>query len=153
MKIRKAKPTDAAIITTFNRNLAWETEKLRLRPRIVGQGVRALLKDAAEGTYFVVEQEGKVIGQLLITYEWSDWRNGNFWWIQSVYVEQEFRQAGVFRNLFSHVEKLARSRKDVCGLRLYVEKNNRRAHRAYQRLGMTHTHYEIYETSFRSTHL
>jgi GNAT superfamily N-acetyltransferase len=102
-----------------------------------------------EGTYFVAEHNGAVIGQLLITYEWSDWRNGNFWWIQSVYVAQEFRENGVFRGLFSHVEKLARSRRDVCGLRLYVEKNNRRAHQAYARLGMKHTHYEIYETCFR----
>jgi GNAT superfamily N-acetyltransferase len=149
MKIRKARPADAAIVAEFNRNLAWETEKLRLNSTSVDRGVRALLKDTAKGTYFVAEQDGEVIGQLLITYEWSDWRNGNFWWIQSVYVAQEFRQAGVFRALFEHVEKLARLRRDVCGLRLYVEKNNGRAHQAYARLGMNHTHYEIYETSFR----
>jgi GNAT superfamily N-acetyltransferase len=149
MKIREARPADASIIAAFNRNLAWETEKLRLKPSLIGAGVRALLRDAAKGIYFVAEQDGEVIGQLLITYEWSDWRNGNFWWIQSVYVAQEFRENGVFRGLFSHVEKLARSRRDVCGLRLYVEKNNRRAHQAYARLGMKHTHYEIYETCFR----
>ena len=150
MKVRKARPTDAKIIGEFNRNLAWETESLRLSRRVVDRGVRALLKDTTKGTYFVAEQEGVVIGQLMITYEWSDWRDGNIWWIQSVYVASEFRQQGVFRKLFKHVEKLGRSRRDVCGLRLYVEKNNRRAHRAYDSLGMKHTHYEIYETAFRA---
>lgn len=149
MKIRKARVADAAIIAAFNRNLAWETEKLWLNSAIVGRGVRALLKDAAKGTYFVAERGGVIVGQLLITYEWSDWRNGHFWWIQSVYVAAESRQGGVLRALFSHVEKLARSRRDVCGLRLYVEKDNHRAHTTYERLGMKHTHYEIYETSFR----
>lgn len=150
MKIRKARLTDAVIIATFNRNLAWETEKLRLSRRVVDRGVRALLKDASKGIYFVAVQGGEVIGQLMVTYEWSDWRDGNIWWIQSVYVTSEFRQQGVFRKLFKHVEKLGRARRDVCGLRLYVEKNNRRAHRAYARLGMKHTHYEIYETAFRA---
>ncbi|HEX5223167.1 MAG TPA: GNAT family N-acetyltransferase [Verrucomicrobiae bacterium] len=149
MKIRKAKPADAATIAMFNRNLAWETEKLKLNRSLVGRGVRALLKDPGKGIYFVAEQDGQVIGQLMITYEWSDWRNGNIWWIQSVYVASEFRQRRVFRRLFKHVKKLGRSRRDVCGLRLYVEKNNHRAHRAYERLGMKHTHYEIYETAFR----
>ena len=149
MKIRKARPADAAIIAAFNCNLALETEKLRLNTSVVGRGVRALLKDAAKGTYFLADQGGVIVGQLLITYEWSDWRNGYFWWIQSVYVASEFRRDGVFRALYGHVEALARSRRDVCGLRLYVEKNNRRAHTTYERLGMKHTHYEIYETSFR----
>ena len=149
MKIRKARASDTLVIADFNSRLAWETEQLRLEPATVRRGVRALLKDAAKGNYFVVEANGAVIGQLLITYEWSDWRNGNFWWIQSVYVAAEFRSGGVFRALFGHVQKLAKARRDVCGLRLYVEKNNRRAQQAYDRLGMTHTHYEIYETSFR----
>ena len=150
MKIRKARPADAAIIATFNRNLAWETEKLRLNRRVVDRGVRALLQDTSKGIYFVAEQNGEIVGQLMITYEWSDWRNGKIWWIQSVYVASEFRQQGVFRKLFHHVEKLGRSRRDVCGLRLYVEKNNRRAHHAYERLAMKHTHYEIYEAAFRA---
>jgi GNAT superfamily N-acetyltransferase len=149
MKIRKARLTDAAVIADFNSRLAWETEQLRLNSAIVNRGVRALLKDAAKGTYFVAEENGAVIGQLLITCEWSDWRNGFFWWIQSVYVAAEFRSGGVFRALFGQVQKLAKSRRDVCGLRLYVEKNNRRAQQAYDRLGMKHTHYQIYETSFR----
>jgi GNAT superfamily N-acetyltransferase len=150
MKIRRARPSDARIIAEFNRNLAWETEQLRLNRRVVDRGVRAVLKNSGKGIYFVAEQDGEVVGQLMITYEWSDWRDGNIWWIQSVYVTSEFRQQGVFRKLFKQVEKLGRSRRDVCGLRLYVEKNNRRAHRAYERLGMKHTHYEIYETAFRA---
>jgi GNAT superfamily N-acetyltransferase len=149
MKIRKARPGDCAAIADFNTRLARETESLRLDAQTIKQGVRALLKDAAKGSYFVAEWDGEIVGQLLITYEWSDWRNGKFWWIQSVYVAAEFRQGGVFRALFSHIQKLARSRRDVCGLRLYVEKNNRSAQRAYERLGMKHAHYEIYETSFR----
>lgn len=149
MKIRKARLTDAAVIADFNSRLAWETEKLRLNPAIVSRGVRALLKADTQGTYFVAEANGVLIGQLLITYEWSDWRNGHFWWIQSVYVAADSRSRGVFRALFGHVQKRAKSRRNVCGLRLYVEKNNRRAQQAYDRLGMRHTHYEIYETSFR----
>jgi GNAT superfamily N-acetyltransferase len=149
MKIRKARVTDAAVIADFNSQLAWETEKLKLDSETIQRGVRAVLRDAAKGIYFVSEHEGAVVGQMLITYEWSDWRNGNFWWIQSVYVAAEFRQNGVFRSLFTQIQKLAKSRRDVCGLRLYVEKNNRRAQRAYERLGMKHTHYEVYETSFR----
>jgi GNAT superfamily N-acetyltransferase len=149
MNIRKARLADAAVIADFNSRLAWETENLRLNSAVVGRGVLVLLKDAAKGTYFVAERGGVIVGQLLITYEWSDWRNGYFWWIQSVYVASEFRRDGVFLGLFRHVEKLARSRRHVCGLRLYVEKSNRRAHTTYERLGMKHTHYEIYETSFR----
>lgn len=149
MKIRKARIADAETIAEFNSQLAWETEKKRLKPATVRQGVRALLRDATRGIYFVAEMKGATIGQLLITYEWSDWRNGNFWWIQSVYVAAEQRQGGVFRALFQHVQKLAKSRSDVCGLRLYVERNNRRAQEAYENLGMQETHYDIFETSFR----
>jgi len=149
MKIRKARLADAAVIADFNTRLAWETEKLKLGPQTIRRGVEAVLKDATKGTYFVAEHEVGVVGQLLITYEWSDWRNGNFWWIQSVYVAAEHRKAGVFRKLFAQVQKLALTRRDVCGLRLYVEKNNDRAQHSYARLGMAKTHYEIFETDLR----
>jgi len=149
MKIRKARLSDVDIIADFNTRLAWETEQIKLKAQTIRRGVRAVLKDASKGIYFVAAVEGAVVGQLLITYEWSDWRNHNIWWIQSVYVAADFRKQGVFRHLFNHVTKLARSRRDVCGLRLYVEKDNRRAHRTYERLGMRHTHYEIYETAFQ----
>lgn len=149
MKIRKARFADAAVIADFNTRLAWETEQLKLDAHTIRAGVRAALRDPAKGTYFVMEHEGEVIGQLLITYEWSDWRNGNFWWIQSVYVSAEHRKSGVFRALFAHVQKLAQRRRDVCGLRLYVEKENHRAQKTYERLSMTKTHYEVYETDLR----
>lgn len=148
MKIRKARLTDCNVIADFNARLAWETERRKLsRPR-VHRGVRALLQDEAKGTYFMAESSGQVAGQLLITLEWSDWRNGNFWWIQSVYVAPEFRERGVFRALYAHVHKLAKSRSDVCGLRLYVEKENARAQRAYSQLGMAEAHYKFYEIDF-----
>lgn len=147
MKIRKARLADCTVIADFNTRLAWETEKMRLNRQTIHLGVRAALKDAAKGTYFVAEQDGEVIGQLLITNEWSDWRNGNFWWIQSVYVAAEYRQSGVFRALFAHVQKLAGTRRDVCGLRLYAEKNNHHAQKTYAKLGMAKTHYDIFEAN------
>jgi GNAT superfamily N-acetyltransferase len=145
LTIRPARPADAAVIADFNSRLAWETEQRRLASATVRRGVEALLSDPAKGIYFVAEVEGKVVGQLLITYEWSDWRNGNFWWIQSVYVAADFRQAGVFRALFDEVRRRARDRHDVCGLRLYVERHNTRAQQAYEKLGMGRAHYEIFE--------
>jgi ribosomal protein S18 acetylase RimI-like enzyme len=145
LTIRPARPTDAAVIADFNSRLAWETEQRRLASATVRRGVEALLGDPAKGIYFVAEVEGNVVGQLLITYEWSDWRNGNFWWIQSVYVAADFRQGGVFRALFDEVRRQARDRQDVCGLRLYVEHNNGRAQQAYEKLGMGRAHYEIFE--------
>jgi GNAT superfamily N-acetyltransferase len=115
----------------------------------VRRGVAALLKDPAKGIYFVAEHKSRVVGQLCITYEWSDWRNGNFWWIQSVYVEQEFRGRGIFASLFEHVQKLARERTEVCGLRLYMEKDNERARGVYQKLGLKQTHYQVFEKIIR----
>jgi GNAT superfamily N-acetyltransferase len=145
LKIREARPADATVIADFNSRLAWETEQRRLASATVRRGVAALLGDPAKGTYFVAEVEGRVVGQLLITYEWSDWRNGNFWWIQSVYVAADFRQGGVFRALYEQVRQQARDRHDVCGLRLYVEHNNGPAQRAYEKLGMARAHYDIFE--------
>lgn len=148
MKIRKALPSDVETIADFNIRLAWETEHLKLAPETVRSGVEALLKDAAKGTYFVAEGEASgVVGQLMITYEWSDWRNGNIWWIQSVYVKSEFRGNGVFKMLFEHVEQLAKQAAQACSIRLYVEKDNKRAHRAYEKLGMELSHYLVFEKS------
>jgi GNAT superfamily N-acetyltransferase len=112
------------------------------------KGVEALLSDPSKGIYFLAESEGVILGQLMITYEWSDWRNGNFWWIQSVYVKKESRARGVFKTLFDHVHRIARADKSVCGLRLYVEKRNEGAARAYEQLGMKKAHYEMYEIDF-----
>ena len=98
-----------------------------------------------------IEKESTVrtiTGQLMLTYEWSDWRNGNFWWIQSVYVAEAFRGNGIFRALFRHVQALARARPDVCGLRLYMDAHNNRARQAYERLGLKLTNYELFEMDF-----
>src|ERR1700740_2002554 len=109
MKIRKAALNDAALITDFNIRLAWESEELKRDPETVRRGVEAVLKDTSKGIYFVAElPEAGVVGQLMITYEWSDWRNGNIWWIQSVYVSEPFRGRGVFQGLFNHLELMAR---------------------------------------------
>src|SRR5580765_2701578 len=110
-KIREARLTDSQVIAEFNLRMAWETEQRRLDADRVGKGVAALLNDPAKGTYYLAEvqsgERSSIAGQLLITYEWSDWRNGNFWWIQSVYVQKEFRGQGIFRALFEHVNTLA----------------------------------------------
>jgi GNAT superfamily N-acetyltransferase len=133
----------------FNIALAAESENLELEPARVRAGVEALLRDPAKGTYFLAVSGGKVIGQLLITHEWSDWRNGDFWWLQSVYVHPEFRRRGVFKALFEFVQAEAARTADVCGLRLYMENNNSRARAAYCRLGLTETHYHVFERVFQ----
>ena len=150
--IRAATLSDTALVADFNLRMAWETEQCRLDISRVQAGVAALLNDSAKGTYFLAETEKDgatvVAGQLLITYEWSDWRNGNFWWIQSVYVSEEFRTRGVFRALFDHIQTLARARNDVCGLRLYMDAHNQGARRTYERLGLQPTNYEMFEIDF-----
>ncbi|MCX6928088.1 MAG: N-acetyltransferase [Verrucomicrobia bacterium] len=145
MKVREAGLDDLPAIADFNLRLARESEDLCLDPARVEAGVAALLKDAAKGIYYVAEVAGAVAGQLMITYEWSDWRNGNIWWIQSVYVKPEYRRTGVFRALFEHLQNLARTRPDVCNLRLYAHADNVRARETYERLGMTRTKYEVFE--------
>jgi len=134
------------MVAEFNLRLAEETEGLRLDAACVRQGVAALLRDSAKGVYFLAEVGGVVVGQVMITYEWSDWRNGTFWWLQSVYVRLEYRQQGVFTALFQHLKQLARARPDVCGLRLYMHSENGRARHSYQRLGIKPTKYEVFES-------
>lgn len=143
--IRQADLADAALIAEFNLRLARETENLLLEPARVAAGVAAILRDPAKGLYFLAEMEGQVAGQVMITYEWSDWRNGNFWWLQSVYVRAEVRRRGVFRALFDHLVRLARNSREVAGIRLYMHADNRTARNSYQRLGMSHTKYEVFE--------
>lgn len=144
--IRRAVVADDVAIADFNLRLAWETEQLRLDAATVTAGVRAVLRDASHGIYFVAEAEGRVVGQCSITYEWSDWRNGDLWWLQSVYVDAAWRGRGVFRALFGEVENAARTAGAV-GLRLYVEENNQGAQETYRRHGMERTHYLVYEKS------
>lgn len=148
MHIREAQLSDAPVIVEYNLRLARETEDRELPRATLAAGVRALLEHPARGLYFVAEEAGEVIGQVMITFEWSDWRNGTFWWLQSVYVRAADRERGVFRALFEHVSRLAGQEPGVCGLRLYVERENERAKAVYARHGMANAGYEVFETVF-----
>ncbi len=128
--------------------MALETEHTSLDRSRLRAGVEALLADPAKGFYLVAESDGEVVGQLMITYEWSDWRNGTFWWIQSVYVAPAHRGRGVFKALYRRVEELASQNGGVCGLRLYVERQNDRAKAVYEGLGMAATHYQMMEVDY-----
>jgi len=145
LHIRDATPADADLIAAFNAQIALETEDERLDPETILTGVRTLLADRSRGRYWVAELDGRVAGQIMITYEWSDWRNAMRWWIQSVYVDHDFRRRGVFSALYRHVESLAASDPHVCGLRLYVNRGNGRAQQTYRSLGMSMTDYLIME--------
>ncbi len=143
--IRTATIKDAEIIAKFNYLMALETENILLNKEILNQGVREILSDSEKGIYFVYEKENQVVGQLMITREWSDWRNGYFAWIQSVYVDQDYRNQNVFRSLFMHVKEMVDENPEYCGLRLYVEKSNQRAQGVYIKLGMVESDYLMYE--------
>ncbi len=145
MRIRIARRRDAPALTTFNSAMALETEAKVLFPAVIGAGVRRLLARPASGFYVVAEDQRQVIGALLITREWSDWRNGDFWWVQSVYVLPEHRGRGVYRRLYRHVQRLAARRRSVVGFRLYVDHDNTRARRVYRSLGMKETRYAVLE--------
>ena len=146
MKIRRATPADAATIAKFNQAMALETESLTLDPAKIVPGVQAVLSDEQKGYYFVAEIDGQIAGQMMVTFEWSDWRNGNIWWIQSVYVPPEHRRKGVFKALYNHVRDEA-SKNKVVALRLYVERENVAAQQTYISLGMHLSHYLLMEES------
>ena len=145
MHIRLATSTDAPVLIEFNAAMALETEHKALLPEVIGAGVHSLLANPAAGFYVVAEQNDRAVGSLMITKEWSDWRNGTFWWIQSVYVRPESRRQGVYRNLYRHVQQMAAEDPGVCGFRLYVERENSRAQATYGALGMKPTHYLVFE--------
>ena len=145
MRVRQATRADAPILIEFNCAMALETERKELLPEVIGAGVRALLANPAAGFYVVAEAEGRTVGALLVTKEWSDWRNGTFWWIQSVYVRPEYRRRGIYRRLYRYLQAQAAKKRAVCGFRLYVEKDNRRAQRTYRASGMRQTQYLVYE--------
>ena len=145
--VRPGTPADAARVALFNLRLAVESEGLKLDPSTVERGVRAALLDPAKGTYFVAESThpddgGEVVGCLMVTREWSDWRNGDLWWVQSVYVAPDHRRRGAFRALLAHAERAAADAGAV-GLRLYVDKANAAARDTYLRLGFEVTHYDL----------
>ncbi len=146
--IRKANHKDQEIVVTFNYNLAKETEALDLPLDRLVAGVGNVLEDSSKGIYYVYVLDGQVVGQMMVTLEWSDWRNGYFWWIQSVYVHKEYRGQGIFQALYQYVKGLAENDAQVCGLRLYVEGANTAAQKAYEKIGMNKTEYHFYEVEF-----
>lgn len=143
---RPAVVTDAPAIARFNRAMAKETEGKSLDPAVLTAGVQRIFDDPAHGRYLVAQSPtGQVVGCLMITYEWSDWRNAQVWWIQSVYVHPDHRRRGVFKLLYSKVRELGEAAGDVCGYRLYVERDNDRAQQTYRDLGMRPTAYLMFE--------
>ena len=143
--VGRATTEDVAAIAQFNIAMAAETEDLALDPQTVHAGVAAVVSDDRRGFYLVARSDGKAVGSLMITYEWSDWRNGNLWWIQSVYVVPSARKQGIFRLLYDNVISLAKQSGDAAGVRLYVEKDNRGAQEVYGKLGMSETAYRVFE--------
>ena len=145
MRIRLAEKTEVAALVEFNQAMALETEGKRLDRQILESGVSAVFDDEKKGFYVVAEEDEKIVGGLMVTFEWSDWRSAWFWWIQSVYIVPDFRGKGIYRLLYEFVKESAEARGDVCGFRLYVEKENTGAQKAYEKLGMDETHYLMYE--------
>jgi ribosomal protein S18 acetylase RimI-like enzyme len=152
LNVRLARPEDAVTVTSFSAAMALETEGRRLDLDRLHDGTIALLESPDRGFFMVAELEQaddrQLLGQLMITYEWSDWRNGAFWWIQSVYVDPAWRRRGVFRRMHETVMATAKTSPNVCGVRLYVEESNGAAQAVYRRVGLTPSSYAIYETDF-----
>ena len=145
MIIRQAIVSDSTSIVEFQLAMAWETEQLQLHEPTVIKGVAAVFADPAKGIYYVAETDGKVVGSLLTTFEWSDWRNGTVLWIQSVYVRPEYRKRSIFSKLYKHTQEKVNANHDLRGIRLYADKTNIAAHGVYEHLGMTAEHYQMFE--------
>ncbi|MCF7956404.1 MAG: GNAT family N-acetyltransferase [Phycisphaerae bacterium] len=150
INIRNAAHHDAERIVHFNKSMARETEDKHLDDRILTSGVNAVLNDPKYGFYLVAEVDGAVVASLMVTNEWSDWRDGVFWWIQSVYVDPAFRRRGIFRAMYKEARNRAASTPQVCGCRLYVEQDNTTARKTYAKLGFKETNYKLYEEIFPS---
>ena len=145
IEIRKAKLSDCDAIVGFQIEMAWETERCKLNPDIVVKGVEAVLNNDSLGTYYVAIVNNEIVGSLLTTYEWSDWRNGTVLWIQSVYVDSQFRKLGIYGTLYSHIRSLVAADETLKGIRLYVDESNKAAREVYTRLGMNGEHYRVFE--------
>jgi GNAT superfamily N-acetyltransferase len=148
MNIRIANFEDAHLLIEFNHAMALETEGKRLDATTLQSGVEAVFTHKDKGFYVVAEDNGKIVGGLMVTFEWSDWRNKWFWWIQSVYILPEVRGKKIYSRLYDFVKEKARMQADVCGFRLYVEKENAHAQKVYEKLGMKGSHYLLYEEMF-----
>jgi len=145
LRLREAKTEAWRSLVAFNRAMALETEGKELETGCLEAGIHAALSDPERGRYFLAEQAGQAVACLMLTKEWSDWRNGWYWWIQSVFVAPEARASGIFRRLYGHVIQLAREAGNVVGVRLYVDSENRAAQSVYEALGMSKSHYLMYE--------
>ena len=145
MKIRTATIGDAQLLVDFNQKMALETEGKQLDTATLTAGVCAVFSDANKGFYVVADDGSAIVGGLLVTFEWSDWRNKWFWWIQSVYIVPEARGRGIYRLLYDHVKAEAAKNANVCGFRLYVERENVHAQRVYEKVGMENTIYYMFE--------
>ena len=145
MNIRLASKNEVDALVDFNQAMALETERKTLDPTVLKQGVTAVFDDPSKGFYVVAESDRVIVGGLLVTFEWSDWRDGWFWWIQSVYVLPEFRGRAIYFSMYDFIKRLASERGGVCGFRLYVEKENHKARRVYEKAGMVETYYRMYE--------
>jgi GNAT superfamily N-acetyltransferase len=145
LTVRAATAADIDLLATWAEAMAWETEHKQLNPATVRRGVALGVADPARARYFIAESDGKPAGTLMLTTEWSDWRAGWWWWIQSVYVPPAYRRGGVLRALYAHVHGLASSTREVCGLRLYVERDNAVAQKTYESLGMEDAGYRMFE--------
>ncbi len=144
--VRDATRADIDRIAEFQQAMALETENRTLDPSVSTQGIVAIFDDQRKGFYIVaVSDTDEVVGSLLITYEWSDWSNANHWWIQSVYVDAAWRRRGVYRTMYEHILAMTKDRSDICSIRLYVERTNTVAQQTYKSLGMSHSHYDMYE--------
>lgn len=148
IEIRQALPRDVETIAHYNIALCRETEGRELDLATVTNGVRRFVSEPTRGRYFVAEIDGQVVGQSAHTFEWSDWRDAEIWWIQSVYVHPDFRGRGVFRSLFTHMKELGKANADCCGIRLYMERDNESARQSYRRLGFRETPYVVFERLF-----
>ena len=148
IRVRAATPEDVERLVGFQCAMARETEDKELDRALVSAGVRGVFEDPSRGRYWIAEREGRALGGLLLTFEWSDWRAATFWWIQSVFVEEAARGTGVFRALYDHVLGAARADDGVCGVRLYVDHDNTRAQAVYEAIGMDASHYRFYEVDF-----
>ena len=145
MKIRLAEKQDVGALVEFNLSMAFETEGKRLSADVLRPGVESVFEDKYKGFYVVADDNGLIVGGLLVTFEWSDWRNKWFWWIQSVYIRPEYRGRSIYRQMYDYVRELAESNGDIAGFRLYVERENENARKVYEKLGMLESHYLLYE--------
>ena len=145
--IRRATKKDIPYIIAFNQAMALETENVSLSLPVLTRGVETVFNDDSNGFYIVCEQNQQACACLMITYEWSDWRNGQFWWIQSVFVEKQYRNQGIYKKMYQFIKTLADNDKNICGIRLYVDGLNDSAKIVYNRLGMEQSNYQLFEYS------